>query len=170
MHPLPIAILCLIVTQGIFHFIPSLVNSLLIKPSGILAAWFAGAVPSIKGNVIEFASLGLEVQVTEACSGTGFFSILLATIAYLLLLYRPSRYMVITMLLSVWPLAVIVNAARIVFSVASRRIAGFFLSPDYFPIVHQATGTLIFLTTLIALAFFINYLNRHGTRNNTIRA
>lgn len=170
MRPFPFAVMCLAVTQLIFHSFPSLVNSLLIKPSGFLAAWFAGAIPNIKDNAIEFATLGLDVQVTEACSGAGFFSILLATIVYLLLLHRPRCHMVIMMLLSVWPLVVVANAARIVFSVASRRVAGFFLSPDYFPVVHQATGTLIFLTTLVALAFFINYLNRHGNRTNTIRA
>lgn len=167
-QPISIAILVLIGVHVLWSASPGLVDIFLVQPSGYFSAWLAGADPVVDGHTMIFIALGLEVRVTEACSGAGFSSILVATIAYLLLVHRPRRGFTVIALIFIWPLVIAINTTRIVLSVASRRVAGLFLSPEYFPIVHQVTGTLVFLTALVALALLFNHLTRHGNQPATI--
>jgi exosortase/archaeosortase family protein len=142
------------------HYFPSLVAQGFILPAGQLAAWILGVTPTVWEDAsLSFQAQGLWVQVTSSCSGYSFFSILCAWLVYRLWSARPLLWLLLLPIC--WLFAVCVNALRVAASVHTCKLGQVFLSDSYQNIIHQATGMLVFLTFLIALAVLLQLLQRY---------
>lgn len=133
----------------------------LLEPSAHVAAFMAEApVMSSADGTLYFITQGLQVRVTESCSGSGFFTVLCASSVYLLLLRRCGKKVWLLTWLSMLPVAIIANAIRILLSVYTQKLALMSFPASYGAIVHQTTGIFVFLTALIVFAFVFHYLTK----------
>jgi exosortase K len=102
----------------------------------------------------------MEIEITSACSGFGFFSMACA----LLLGFASFRFAthqwfrdVPLLLLTVYLFAILVNTFRIVCAVQIRIFTSQWIPGSYDSAIHMTVGMIVFLP---ALLFFWNLLQR----------
>lgn len=105
---------------------------------------------------------GLHIQVSTACSGFGFFTLLAAVLLYNL--WPLQWHRAIWLPLISWFGSIVINAVRIVTSVFTRLLSQQFLPNSFQEIIHQATGTLVFLSALVLILFILQYYNHVRNR------
>ncbi len=154
---------CFAVLQGVGSLAPVLIERGFVLPGGILAAWLLGTPATwTHGGEVALAITGLDVHVTAACSGYDFFSILATYLIFRLPNLSLAR--IPALLAGSWLLAVTVNALRIATCIRVRQLSTPVLPDHYQNILHQATGTLVFLSALVALAVILQLASRHESR------
>lgn len=130
--------------------------TLFSRPAGWLASWALGCPAVwIPGEGLRLLISEGEVLVNHGCSGFGFFTILLILVTW----YRPRRLPV--MLVPVYLLTLVINAARIVLAVYAQVFTVRFWMPELGPAVHLVAGVAIFLPALLIFSVLLERSRPH---------
>ncbi len=125
---------------------PQIVPAAFCRPAAVLSSWFLGA-PLSPGEPPIIAMPTLDVAVTEACSGFGFFSLLVALGAGLAA--REGRWRDLAwMLPAAYAVGLAANGSRIVCGIHVRLAADAFVPPSFANALHLAVGVAVFVTVL----------------------
>ena len=125
---------------------PQIVPTAFCGPAAKLSSGFLGA-PLLPGEPPVIALPALDVAVTEACSGFGFFSLLVALGAGLAARERRWRDFA-WMLPAAYVVGLAANVSRIVCGVHVRLAADAFVPPSFANALHLAVGVAVFVTVL----------------------
>lgn len=161
------AVLALIACLGVHELLerlPEFVALFLTAPSAAVASLLSGAPLSrgADGALILIVSGNYAQKMTSACSGAGFFSLLVGVAIWSALL-ETSRDRLTRALpaLLAYPFAIGANACRISLSAPVAAASEALLDPKFNYIVHMALGALVFLLALVAFNLLIDYARNH---------
>jgi len=124
------------------------------------SAWLSSAAmgvpcaPTDEGYML--LSHGLPVHVTQACSGAGFFVLVLVLIAAVIARGRRPAWAVTSTALALpiaYAVTLLANTSRIVAGWLTGQCARILLPHQFHAGVHVATGMVVFLTVLIVTYF-----------------
>lgn len=147
------------VVAGVLLLLPGMLESwtwgrsqLFVRPVAHLSAFLLGcpAVPSGAGTWLLSPPLGNALEVSPACSGTGFFCLLLGLVAWHTL-RGPVGRRGLVVAAGIYPLALCLNACRVSASALVGWGGDTLLGPHYHDIVHMTLGVLVFLPVLYVL-------------------
>ena len=169
------AIIAHLVGMGIFALLkgagegfPQVVVSWFSIPASKLTALFLGAPIEItsSGDIVLLYRT-LEIEVTSACSGLGFFSLCCALFAGFATTafcrHQWCRDFPVG-LLFIFGLTLFANAVRMVCAVQIRQLTSQWLPESYHVAIHMAVGMIVFIPVLL---LFWNLLQRIYGRNHT---
>lgn len=97
----------------------------------------------------------------ESCSGTTFFSLLTAYIAFRIQTSGASYLW----LLAVLPITIIVNAMRVVSSIAVHNMVSHYNFSGIASFAHVASGVAVFLCCFLIVAYFVERTGKSGSLN-----
>lgn len=110
----------------------------------------------------ELPATDVPVAVTAACGATDFFLMVAALISWQLARRGSSLTLAVSSgLVAALPLAISINALRIVAVAQAHRWVIPLLPDSYEPFLHMLTGVAVFLPSLIALNLLFEYHGRH---------
>lgn len=148
--------------------VPSADVEVFARGAARIASWLVGS-PMLRGGDGWLIPLGeVPVLVSAACSGTGFFLMVTALLAWHFA--QRGRHWIWAVaggLVVGFPLALVVNALRVVTLVQAHRWIIPRFPASYGPLLHMATGAAVFLSLLIGLNFLLEF---HGKRPVSRRA
>lgn len=154
--PQAILLLAYLLLRSLFQQIPDL-KTLFIYPTGALVSVFFD-----KGEYTgsEWIYLFDQTQFVlgESCSGTTFFSLFCAY-----LIYAKARHK--TQLIWLWlayPVTVLANTMRVLSSIYASGMLTQLNAQAHGDAIHVLTGTVTFLTCLLATALFIERTGKHS--------
>ena len=125
-------------------------KSAFIFPTGIIVEWFYDAGSYIGGEwIYEIGST--QFILGESCSGTTFFSLLVAYFIYRSLTLNSSY----VWLLLAYPITIFANAMRVLSSISAHNLLAVLDASAYRDEVHAITGAIAFLTCFLLVAMFI---------------
>jgi len=133
----------------VFYFYPKLKTLCFIHPTGKLVSLFWGMGKFYREEWV-YEMGRMRVVLGELCSGTTFFSLL---VAYMIMRYSVGR-------LSLWwiaasyPLSLFINAARVICSAYVSYPVIRYLPDHTHDHIHLAIGVIIFFTAFIVLTLF----------------
>ena len=153
--PHVVALTVFFACQGAVLALPALKMSFFCWPAARAAGLFLGApVAEGYGNGPLLIYGRLDVQVTEACSGFDFFSLLLAVFCGMAVHHRTrSPWLWVAFLPLAGVVTLLANVARIVCSVHLRVFSHSHPIGLSDSIVHFAVGTAVFATLLVACCY-----------------
>lgn len=121
-----------------------------IYPAGLVVELFYGY-----GNYIDQEWLFIIGQTQfvfgESCSGTTFFSLLVAYIAFRMMTHRTS----FVWLLLCYPIALAANAMRVLSSINAHSALALFNAAEFADHAHVVTGSIAFLCSFLLIAYII---------------
>jgi exosortase/archaeosortase family protein len=147
---------------ALLHLFPAFEFAVLAKSAARLTALFSGSPVLALDQGFALPGAQVPVIVTNACSAADYFCIVAALISWQLARRAHAAWAMIPVgLVAALPLTIFVNALRIsTVAQAHRWIIPLF--PDAFSrFLHLTTGVAVFLPSLIALNFLLEY---HGRR------
>ncbi len=147
---------------------PSLELAVFARGAAELAGLFTGAPVISRADGWLLPNAILPVAVTAKCSATDLFLMVAALVSWQLTRRRvhPARAL-LTGLFAAAPLAIFLNALRVVTLIAAHRWLIPLLPGAYGPFLHMLTGAAIFLPALILLNLL---LDSHGRSHFALRA
>jgi len=135
------------------------------------SAWLSSMAMGVPCHATEegymLLSRTLPVHVTRACSGGGFFVLVLVLVAAVTARgRRPAGALMCTALSlpAAHAITLLANTSRIVTGWLTGRCARVFLSEHFHAGIHLGTGIVVFLTVLIVTYFAASYLARAVAR------
>lgn len=138
---------------------PWLLEKVFLLPSAKLSSLSLGVPVSITEHGIRLHHDGVEVAITEACSGFDFFCLVaglwLGRVLYVSGCSPRSAWLSILAPLVAWPVTLIGNVSRIVSATGFRALTSGVFPSSYDGVIHQSIGVVVFLSTLIAFWFFL---------------
>ena len=126
-----------------------------------LAGLFTGSPVLRTDQSWELPSASVPVAVTAACSAADFFLIVAALIGWQLA--KRGKPLVVAIpagLIAALPLTIPINALRIIAVAQAHRWIIPLLPEAYGPILHMLTGVAVFLPSLVALNWLLEYHRR----------
>lgn len=133
--------------------VPQVVVSCFATPAAWLTSLFLGStLETTHDGGLFFFYRNLEVAVTNACSGFGFFSLscaLLTGFAVARFSNRQWRTDFLFGLLTVFCLTILTNAFRMVCAVQIRLISSRWVPESYDTAIHMAVGMVVFIPVLL---------------------
>ena len=154
----------LLAAIALVQLFPALRIELFARGAAELIGFFTGA-PVSRGELGWMVPLsGAPVAITLACSATDYFA-LVATLLAFQAARRGHRTLAAAGvgLVAALPLAIVVNATRIITVAYAHPWLISRLPPKYESLLHMATGASVFLPSLILLNLFLEtYGNRHA--------
>ena len=148
---------------GLIQLLPVLKLELFARGAAELVGLFTGA-PVSRGEIGWMVPLsGAPVAVTVACSATDYFVLVATLLAFQAARRGRSALAAAGVgLIAALPVAVVVNAVRIITVAYAQPWLISRLPPKYESILHMATGASVFLPSLILLNLLLEtYGNRH---------
>lgn len=146
---------------------PAIIDHAFIATAAHSASMFLGS-PLTTGpdNVFIIQHPGIEVAVTEACSGFGFFSLLAALLVGVAVFHQQIRDL-IWLLPAAFLIGLLANTSRIVCAVHARLAAADFFPSAYDGAIHMSVGVVVFVTVLTTTWILIkkryaNYAHAHA--------
>ncbi|MCP4333595.1 MAG: hypothetical protein GY785_13140 [Gammaproteobacteria bacterium] len=121
-----------------------------IFPTGVLVGWFYGGGEYINREWL-FGINETRFILGETCSGTTFFSLLVAYIVYRIKAHASSCIWLIW----AYPIAIAANAMRVLSSIYAHNILTIFNTQAITDEVHVVTGATAFLFCFLLVAYFI---------------
>lgn len=121
-----------------------------IFPTGVIVEMFYGAGEFIKKEWL-FRIEHTQFVLGESCSGTTFFSLLIAYIAYRIKTHKTP----LIWLLLAYPIAIIANAMRVLSSIYAYNISAILNVSSFRDEVHVITGSIAFLCGFLFVAYII---------------
>lgn len=121
-----------------------------IYSSGVLVNWFYGLGHYVNGEWF-FGIGSTQFILGASCSGTTFFSLLVAYLAYRRLTHQTSTLW----LLMAFPIAILANAMRVLSSIFAHLCLAKLDQLTFTSEVHTATGSITFFMCFIAVAYFV---------------
>lgn len=163
--PLKSSLLAVTSSAAAIHFFPQVELALFARGAATLASLFTGA-PVLQAEQGWLLPLqGQPILVSQACSGTTFFTIVSAILAWHLAQRTKSlpKAASLSLLLSL-PIATFINALRIVCLAQAHRWAIPLLPDTYAAFAHMLVGVAVFLPSLIALNIALEYYAHSANR------
>ena len=148
---LAVLLLIYFISRVLFLSFPNLKTLFFIVPVGELVHAFFGS-GEFNGVEWVFTADSTRYILGENCSGTTFFSLVLA---YLGMRYQASR-IPIWLLLCAYPVTLIANLARVLISVFVHGVTDAYLSSAWQDQLHLFTGIAVFVFTFLILTLYIN--------------
>ena len=121
-----------------------------IFPTGVIVEMFYGAGEFVRGEWL-FGIESTQFVIGESCSGTTFFSLLIAYIAYRIRTHKTSYFWLIL----AYPVAIVANAMRVLSSIYAHNILPTLNAMDFRDEVHVVTGAIAFLCSFLLIAYII---------------
>lgn len=121
-----------------------------IYPTGILVNLFYGIGEYINGEWL-FNFVQTQFVLNESCSGTTFFSLLVAYIAFRM----KTKSISFVWLVLVYPITLLANAMRVMSSIYAHNTTAFLNMSSIDTYVHVITGTIAFLCSFLCIAYLI---------------
>jgi exosortase/archaeosortase family protein len=151
----------------LLRLFPGLELKLFAGSAARLVGLFTGSPVLWTGQCWELPSATVPVAITAACSATDFFLMAAALIAWQLARRgRRLAFAIPTGVVVAAPLAISINALRII-AVAEAHRWVIPLFPDaYEPLLHMLTGAAVFLPSLIVLNLLLEFHGRRHTPSN----
>ena len=152
----------------LLRLIPQLELGLFARGAAWLAGFFTGAPILRVEEGWMLAGSGQPVVITTACSATGYFLIVATLVSWQLARHgkSPGRAAV-TGFCAALPLAILLNALRVVTVTQAHRWLIPRLPEAYGPFLHMLTGAAIFLPALITLNLLLEI---HGRPRTSVRS
>lgn len=146
-------LLCYLLFRLIFRFIPE-AKLAFIYPSGVLVQSF---FTSGSYHVDEWQFLFGETLfiLGESCSGTTFFSMLIAYVIYSM--FRGDSWL---WLLAVYPVTLIANTIRVISSIYAHNLATISGVAGFDEYIHIICGVSAFLVSFIIMVYLMDYFKR----------
>jgi len=126
-----------------------------IFPTGLIVELFYGVGEYI-GREWLFGIENTQFVLGESCSGTTFFSLLIAYIAFRIKTHQTS----IIWFLLAYPIALIANAMRVLSSIYAHNTLALLNGHEFSDHVHVITGAVAFLCSFLLVAYTIEKPNR----------
>lgn len=127
---------------------PSIVDQAFIATAARSASMFLGSPLTVSAdNVFIIQHPGIDVAVTEACSGFGFFSLLAAVLVGVAVFHQRIRD-IIWLLPAAFVIGLLANTSRIVCAVHARLAAADLFSSAYDGAIHMSVGVVVFVAVL----------------------
>ncbi len=142
---LSVYFLCRLVFQQL-----SVIKTGFIFPTGLLVEMFYGTGDYTTGEWL-FNREQTRFVLGESCSGTTFFSLLLAYIAFRINTHRTS----LLWLAYAYPITLIANAMRVLSSNYAHNVLGHFGAGRFADHAHVMTGAVAFLCSFLIVAYVI---------------
>jgi exosortase/archaeosortase family protein len=128
----------------------TLMKTAFIYPTGLIVESFYGA-----GNYTNkewlFGFKGTQFILGESCSGTTFFSLLIAYICFRTLTHKTP----LIWLAFAYPIAIFANAMRVLSSIYAHNGLATFNGLHLSSQLHVFTGAITFLCCFLVIAYFI---------------
>lgn len=121
-----------------------------IYPTGLLVESFYGAGSYVNKEWL-FGFNGTQFILGESCSGTTFFSLLIAYISFRALTHKTS----LVWLALAYPIVIIANTMRVLSSIYAHNGLVSFDGLHFSSQVHVFTGAITFLCCFLIIAYFI---------------
>lgn len=121
-----------------------------IYPSGVIVNWFNGSGEYLSQEWV-FGIQSTRFVLGEPCSGTTFFSLLLAYIVYRTLTHRTP----LIWLLLAYPIAIAANSMRVLSSITAHNTLAYLNALTVTSEVHVITGTIAFSISFLLVAYLI---------------
>ncbi|MFQ3244261.1 MAG: exosortase/archaeosortase family protein [Arenicella sp.] len=121
-----------------------------IYPSGVVVNWFKGSGEYLNYEWV-FGIQSTRFVLGEPCSGTTFFSLLIAYIVYRILTHRAS----LMWLLLAYPIAIAANSMRVLSSISAHNSLAYLNALKFTSEVHVITGTIAFSVSFLLVAYLI---------------
>jgi len=145
----------------VLRILPSLELGFFARGAAGLAGLFSGAavVAGDGGWMLGYA--GRPMLVTVACSATDYFLIVTALIAWRMAAQgQPAWRAALYGLGAALPLAIFVNALRILTVAQAHRWVIPLFPATYGPFLHMVAGAAVFLPALIAISLTLEFYGR----------
>ncbi|MEJ2445721.1 MAG: archaeosortase/exosortase family protein, partial [Exilibacterium sp.] len=133
----------------VFQQLP-FVKVIFIYPTGFLTNAFYGTGFYLNSEWVYFLD-NTKFVLGESCSGTTFFSILVAYLIYAKIAYNIS----LLWLLFAYPITLISNSMRVLSSIYAHNVLASLKAQSYGDYIHVMTGTVTFLSCLLLIAVLI---------------
>lgn len=154
--PQSLLLLAYLLLRTLFQQIPDL-KTLFIYPTGVLVSVFFGT-GEYTGSEWIYLFDQTQFVLGDSCSGTTFFSLLCAY-----LIYAKARYKTpLTWLWLAYPATVLANTMRVLSSIYASGMLTQLNAEAYGDAIHTITGTVTFLSCLLATALFIERTGKHS--------
>ena len=121
-----------------------------IYPTGVIVEWFYGMGEYINGEWL-FGINQTQFVLGESCSGTTFFSLLIAYIA----LHISTHQTALIWLVLAFPITILANSMRVLSSIYAHNISTLLNIEMYRDEIHVVAGAIAFLSSLLIIAFLI---------------
>ena len=154
--PPSLLLLAYLLLRILFQQIPDL-KTLFIYPTGVLVSVFFGT-GEYTGSEWIYPFDQTQFVLGESCSGTTFFSLLSAY-----LIYAKAKHK--TRLIWLWlayPATVLANTMRVLSSIYAYGMLTQLNAQAYGDAIHAITGSVTFLTCLLATALFVERTGKHS--------
>lgn len=156
LFPQSLLLLAYLFFRILFQQIPDL-KTLFIYPTGLLVSIFFGAGEYTSSEWIYLFDQTRFV-LGESCSGTTFFSLLCGY-----LIYAKARHKTpLTWLWLAYPATLLANTMRVLSSIYASGMLTQLNAEAHGDAIHVLTGTVTFLTSLLATALFIERTGKHS--------
>lgn len=143
------------------HLFPEVGLAVFARGAAQLAGLYAGAVVTPIADGWHLTIADLPIGVTAACSATDFFLMLAALLAWQLARRGlPLGLVVTASLLAAVPLAILVNALRVIAVAQAHRWFIPLLPDSWAAFAHLLTGAAIFLPALILISLALEFHGR----------
>jgi exosortase/archaeosortase family protein len=154
------ALVCVLGLPDLMRSNAAWLSALLVVPSSHVAAVLMG-VPLVvveDGGLFMLPAYGKPLEVTAACSGVGFFSLLVALVTWHA--FRGRKLQLFALIPLAFPLTLGVNGCRIAAVSWGNALSDRIFGPVYHDMAHLILGSVVFLPAL----YFAHILLIHASR------
>lgn len=154
-----LALCSVLILPKLLAKLPWVLNAFFVTPSAHVAALLMGVpLDSMEeGRLLLLPAYGRAMEVTCECSGTGFFSLLIALVLWHTA--RGRRLHFFALLPLAFPVALMVNGSRIAAGAWVGAMIDNHFGPHYHDMAHMLLGSMVFLPALYVVHLLLNHVS-----------